>query len=63
MDGNRRRILEEPFRTEEIKKGEGSFGKRLQYAEGHSVIAQLHNVLDILLFPATVKCRRPETFT
>ena len=41
-----RDILEQPFDPEQIKQREGNFGKKLDYAEGHSVIQRLNDAFD-----------------
>ena len=38
-----RELLEKPFEPEKIKQREGSFGKTLDYIEGHSVIRRLND--------------------
>jgi hypothetical protein len=38
-----RELLEKPFDPEQIKQREGSFGKMLDYIEGHSVIQRLND--------------------
>jgi len=41
-----RELLEKPFNPEQIKQREGSFGKMLDYIEGHSVIQRLNDAFD-----------------
>jgi recombination DNA repair RAD52 pathway protein len=41
-----REILEKPFRPEQIKQREGSFGRTLDYIEGHAVIQRLNDAFD-----------------
>jgi hypothetical protein len=41
-----RELLEKPFDPEQIKQREGSFGKMLDYIEGHSVIQRLNDAFD-----------------
>ncbi|MFC1877846.1 Rad52/Rad22 family DNA repair protein [Thermodesulfobacteriota bacterium] len=41
-----RDILEKPFDSEQIKQREGSFGKTLDYVEGHTVIKRLNDAFD-----------------
>jgi len=41
-----RELLEKPFDPEKIKQREGSFGKMLDYIEGHSVIQRLNDAFD-----------------
>ena len=42
MDESTRKILEEPFPSEQVKPRRGSFGKVLAYAEVHAFIAKLN---------------------
>jgi hypothetical protein len=42
MDEQTRSILQAPFRPEQIKQRQGSFGKPLSYVEGNAVIARLN---------------------
>ena len=41
-----RELLEKPFNPEQIKQREGSFGKMLDYIEGHTVIQRLNDAFD-----------------
>jgi hypothetical protein len=41
-----RALLEKPFETDEIKQREGSFGRILDYIEGHSVIQRLNDAFE-----------------
>lgn len=41
-----RELLEKPFDANQIKQREGSFGKMLDYIEGHAVIARLNDAFD-----------------
>ena len=41
-----RELLEKPFAPEQIKQREGSFGKTLDYVEGHSIIHRLNDAFD-----------------
>ena len=41
-----RELLEKPFTPEQIKQREGSFGKMLDYIEGHAVIQRLNDAFD-----------------
>jgi len=41
-----REILGQPFGPEQIKQREGSFGKTLEYVEGHTVIQRLNDAFD-----------------
>jgi recombination DNA repair RAD52 pathway protein len=41
-----REILEQPFGPDQIKQREGSFGKMLDYIEGHAVIQRLNDAFD-----------------
>ena len=41
-----REILEKPFPPEAIKKREGSYGRQLDYVEGHTVIQRLTDAFD-----------------
>lgn len=41
-----RDILEKPFDSVQIKQRVGSFGKTLDYVEGHTVIKQLNDAFD-----------------
>ena len=41
-----RDILEQPFGPEQIKQREGTFGKKLDYIEGHAVIQRLNDAFD-----------------
>ncbi|MFC1839820.1 Rad52/Rad22 family DNA repair protein [Thermodesulfobacteriota bacterium] len=41
-----RELLEKPFTPEQIKQREGSFGKVLEYVEGHAVIQRLNDAFE-----------------
>ena len=41
-----RELLEKPFGQDQIKQREGSYGKALDYIEGHTVIQRLNDALD-----------------
>jgi hypothetical protein len=41
-----RELLEKPFDQNQIKQREGSFGKMLDYIEGHAVIQRLNDAFD-----------------
>ncbi|OGR01707.1 MAG: hypothetical protein A2511_00990 [Deltaproteobacteria bacterium RIFOXYD12_FULL_50_9] len=41
-----RQILETPFSSDQIKQRSGSFGKVLDYVEGHTVIQRLNDAFD-----------------
>jgi hypothetical protein len=41
-----RELLEKPFEPSQIKQREGYFGKKLDYIEGHCVIARLNDAFD-----------------
>jgi hypothetical protein len=40
-----RELLEKPFEPNQIKQREGNFGKKLDYIEGHVILARLNEVL------------------
>jgi hypothetical protein len=41
-----RELLEKPFDSSQIKQREGNFGKRLDYIEGHVVLARLNEAFE-----------------
>lgn len=46
MDEQTRNILQEPFRPEQIRQRQGSFGKILNYVEGSAVIERLNQAFN-----------------
>jgi hypothetical protein len=46
MDEQTRKLLQAPFRPEQIKQRQGSFGKTLSYVEGSAVIERLNIAFD-----------------
>ena len=43
---NRRELLEQPFRPEQIKQRQGSFGQTLDYVSGYTVIERLNEAFE-----------------
>jgi len=41
-----RELLEKPFDQDQIKQREGSYGRMLDYIEGHAIIQRLNEAFD-----------------